>query len=229
MLLAAVAIASTALAGCFLGSAAAGTAKAEESTATDHAKDEWASDAQLVAVIGFEGQSDGEAGFDFPADDEKAAQFFAKANQDDNVGDGKAEVWAYAYMAGSKSDQVYVVFVERDGTVLGADEYPAEDMDDLRPIGEYEVNSDEALRIAKEEDEGLRNGLESGNYGVVMGLAYPASDDFETQNAVWFVAGGGGDMEGGDGGFVVLDAVTGAVIFSSSMFADGMGGMGPWG
>lgn len=138
--------------------------------------------------------------------------YWQRTSQDDNVGDGRCEFWVYAYVAEGR-DEAYVVVVDRDGNVL--DEGTVDRDTDMVPVGEVNVDSDRALEIAKENNEGLRQGVESDNFAVVSALHREQGED----HATWLIAGGGGDSSGGGGGMVVIDAVTGEVLESQGGFS----------
>lgn len=207
LLLAALAlVAAPALAGC-IGTAVATSAK-EHKSAADAAAQAWSADARLAQIVGVEGTL-GAAMSMFGAG---PAGDFEAAGDDESVGDGKAEVWVYRYVAASKA-QSYVVVVNKEGDVVrqGTE---AKDADD-RPLGAWELDSDEAIRVALEANEGLRRGVEGTLFGVVSVLHQEAGS-----NAVWLVAGGGAGNAGGGGGHVIVDALTGKVLSSEGGFED---------
>lgn len=209
--------------GCLTASAA--TAKEHQGKATDTARDTWASDAELVGIFGLEGTDQGWSEGPWGTDGQgESRDYFQGAEEDDKVGDGRAEVWAYGYQAESKPDEFFIVFYDKDGDKEGNMTIPAED--DLRPIGDYDLNSDEAVEKAKEAEEGIRTALDSENHFLVVFLA--RSDDHP--NPVWSVMAGGGGMESGGGGsggggFAVIDANTGEVL---AHWGGSGGGMGEW-
>lgn len=216
-----------ALSGC-TGAAAAGTAAAGEDTANSTAENDFASDAALVAIVGVEG-----AGWDdwdeTPWDGggqtgQKVNECFQKAADAGEVGDGVAELWAYAYVADSKPGMAHLVFVSKAGDVICSESIEAHDadFDDFLPITKWEVNSDEAVEAALAESESLRNGLSSENYALMQALIHPKSDGenqpFSFEDPIWFIAGGGGDSSGGSGGFAMVNAMSGEVMFTSDDF-----------
>ncbi|HVL88402.1 MAG TPA: hypothetical protein VM681_10440 [Candidatus Thermoplasmatota archaeon] len=213
----ALAIAPLLLAGC-LGSAAAGTAQANLPPAESRAK-EWHSGATLYMIVGAEGTwigaFAGGGGFGLSSGERSRVQ------SDGTVGDGRTEVWVYVFKAAGKS-KAFVVVTDKDGKVLRAEETDASDTNELLPVGEWKINSDEALRRAKDANEGLRRGVESSNFGIAEILR---REQGETR-AQWHIAGGGGDASGGGGGYVKLDAVTGQVLESQGGYgsASGFGG-----
>jgi hypothetical protein len=206
---------TTPLAGC-LGSAQAATAQQEESQARDEAQT-WADDAELASVVGIEGAF--VAGF--TAFGAGSADHWDRANEDDDIGDGRCKVWKYTFVSESKPDEAYFVVVDHEGEIVDSG---TEDRDDQGPIGEWSFDSDEALDTAKDANEGLERGTSSENYGLVIVL----DDDEDYENPTWFVAGGGGDSSGGGGGVVVVDAVTGDVLSSSGGYGSGDYGSGGW-
>lgn len=204
-----------AVAGC-VGSAAAGTAKGGEPPAEAEAK-RWDSGAQLVKIIGVEGSFPvvGWTGFGSysgsgntyasAGSTDLGFEYMSRGKDDRTIGDGRCEVWIYRYVSTGESE-AFVVVVDKDGKVLktGTDEK----RDDDRTVGEWKINSDQALQIAKDASPHLRRGVESQSFALFEGLH---RDDAQ-QHAAWYVAGGGGDASGGGGGFVKIDAVTGRVL-----------------
>jgi hypothetical protein len=201
-----------ALAGC-TATAAAGSAIAMKGPA-DAAAKAWDPAAELAGVMGLEGAAaawaSGMGAFAWDRDTR-----WERAERDPSVGDGKAELWLYFYLAGSKA---YVVVVDKDNNVVRKAEMPKPA--EARPLGPWTLNSDDALRIAKEHNQGLREGLEAQRFGVMAGLRH----DPDHGRATWTVMGGGGDRTGGGGGMVVLDATSGQVLASHGGFGafDGM-------
>lgn len=204
-----VAAITPALAGC-LGSAQ-GTAQASLSPAEQAAR-RWDGGAYLVGVIGYEGAPgpwmSGFLGDGWGWTSESTSAHGPRTSQDARVGDGVCEVWVYGYRAPGKA-AMYVVAVDKDGRVLRA----GESEPDMVAVGAWRVNSDEALRIAKNANDGLRRGVESQHFALVLALGKEAADP----RARWMIAGGGGDASGGGGDQVVLDAVSGEVLVSRGM------------
>lgn len=216
-----VCVVALALSGCLTASAA--TAKEHQGKATDNAQSEWASDAQLVGIFGMEGTNQGWEEGPWNAGEDKSENYFASAEDDEDVGDGRSEVWAYGYRADSKPDEFFIVFYDKDGERQGDMTVPAED--DMLPIGDYDVNSDEAVDKAKDAEGGIESALEAENHFMVVFLAN--SDDHP--NPVWSVMAGGGGQSGdgsysGGGGFAVVDAVTGEVLAHYGGSGSGSGG-----
>lgn len=200
-MLAALVVLAPALAGC-LGTAGA-TAMEHESTAEDEAR-AWADEPRLIAIYGAEGSFQGAAGFVDASWSDEA--HWEQAREDPDPGDGHAELWLYRYLAEDRPNTVYEVVVDKDGEVLAQQERERTAGDE--PLGEVNLDSDDALEAAKEASDGLRQGLEADNYGVIAML-----DDRQGYgNPTWTVAGGGGDRSGGGGGYAVVDAVTGEVL-----------------
>ncbi len=136
-----VCVVALALSGCLTASAA--TAKEHQGKATDEAQSDWAADAQLVGIFGMEGTNQGWEEGPWSAGEDQSENYFASAEEDDDVGDGRSEVWAYGYQAESKPDEFFIVFFDKDGDRQGDMTVPAED--DMLPIGDYDLNSDEAV------------------------------------------------------------------------------------
>lgn len=209
LLVAALSLAALpALAGC-IGSAQAASAK-ENLGAADAAAKAWDPDAQLAQVVGVEGTFASLVG----AIGMGSSQDFSQASDDENVGDGLAEIWAYRYLAPTKAKS-FVVVLDKAGTILRESEEQKRD-DDL-VLGAWSVDSDAALEKAVAVNADLAKGLGSRYFGTVAVLHQ------QEGGAVWLVAGGGGDIAtGGGGGQVVIDAVSGKVLSSE-------GGSGPRG
>lgn len=204
MLAFAAILASPALAGC-IGTAAASAT--EVMSAADDAARAWDAEAQLVNVVGIEGT--------FPA--LVAAAFGASsggdwtaAEEDEKVGDGRAELWAFRYVAPGKS-RAYVVVVDKDDNVVRAEESFRRDDE---PLGAWSVDSDDALGIARGANDALAKGVARDEFGVFALLHH------ENGRAEWVVAGGGVDDAGAGGGFVRIDANTGDVLESAGGFRD---------
>lgn len=191
------------LAGC-IGTASA-TAMDREGKSTPAAKS-WNPNAVLAGIMGVEGTFQMGMWSDFADDDAGStsyASYYSSASTDKKVGDGKCSVWVYRYVV-SGQQGAYIVVV-KDGKVVREGYDPDHD---ATPIGEWRIDSDEALRIAKENNEGLRRGVGAQHFGVAQMLEREGGKS----HATWTVAGGGGDASGGGGGKVVIDAVTGAVL-----------------
>lgn len=216
LLVALAAALAPALAGC-IGSASAASAK-DNLGAADEAAKKWDSNARLAQIVGAEGTLGALASaFGGSSSD------LGDASDDESVGDGLAEVWIYRYVASSKS-MSYVVVVSKDGAILreGQEAKRAED----QPLGQWSLDSDDAVKLALAENEHLRKGLESRFFGFAVVLHQEGAG-----NPVWLVAGGGGDFTSGGGGSVILDAVTGKILSSeggSGSASDYTGGYGGW-
>jgi hypothetical protein len=196
-------IASLVLAGC-IGSAQAASAK-QNMGAADEAARAWSADARLAQVAGVEGTFASLAA----AFAQVSTKDFSQAGEDETVGDGLAEAWAYRYVAAGK-DKSYVVVLDKEGNVVRKGE-EAKRADD-RPLGAWSLDSDEAMEAAVKANADLAKGLGSRFFGVVAVLHQ------EGAGPVWLVAGGGGDLDGGAGGHVLVDAVTGAILSSEGGF-----------
>lgn len=195
-----VAVTSLVLAGC-VGSAQAASAKQNLAPADEAAK-AWDADAKLVQVVGVEGTFASLAA----AFAKASTQDFAQAGEDETVGDGLAEVWVYRYVAAGKAKS-YVVVLDKEGNVARQGEEAKRDDD--KPLGAWSLDSDEAMLLALKANDALAKGVQGRFFGVVSVLHQEGAG-----NPVWLVAGGGGDLTGGAGGHVVLDAVTGKVLSS---------------
>lgn len=190
---------SPTLAGC-IGTAAASATEAKSSA--DDAARAWDADAQLVNIVGIEGTFPllAAAALGGPTGEDWSA-----AKDDKTVGDGLAEVWAFRYVAPSKS-RAYVVVVDRDEEIVRAEESFRRDDE---PLGSWSVDSDDALDIARDANDALANGVARDEFGVFALLHH------ENGRAEWVIAGGGGDDLGVGGGFVRIDARTGDVLESA--------------
>lgn len=210
-------VAAPALAGC-LGSAQA-SAMDQRDPAQEEAES-WSSDAELALVVGLEGEAANAYGGYDGGNDSFEEDYWSRAEEDDSRGDGQAELWGYGFVSESKPDEVFYVVVDADGEVVDT---RTDSRDDEEALGEWEVDSDEAAEIAREENEHLRAAEEADNSGFVFVL----HEDDDYTNPVWIVAGGGGGDSGGGGGIVIIDAVTGDVLEShGGSYQDG--GSGGW-
>jgi hypothetical protein len=208
---------SLALAGCL---ASAATAQSVQPDADAYAQS-WDADARLVAIIGLEGRSAELAsmGLDWMSDED---EHWERAEADPEPGNGQAEVWVFSYH-GSEDRALHVV-LDGKGEILDAFEEAR--LTDLLPVGDYQVDSDEAMSIAMSENEGLQDARERDSFGVMSMLARPMED----YDPTWVIMGGFGDFrEGAGGGFVVIDAMTGEVLFSHGGFRSWQSGWdGDW-
>lgn len=214
-------LSATVLAGC-IGSAAA-TAMETRSQA-DAAAERWSPDARLAQVVGVEGSLNLAAIASYMSG---AGQYsggdYERAQSDETIGDGRAEVWGYRYVSPAKP-LAYVVLVDREGNILKETE-ETRGSDFGTPVGEWSVDSDAALAIAKEANEALRSGVTAENFGFVSLLR----QDDAAANPTWLIAGGGGSLDGAGGGFVEIDAVTGKVLKSDGGFFTPQDWAGAWG
>lgn len=200
---------ATTLAGCT--STSPSTAAALQGEADDRAQ-EWDSGAQLVLIVGTEGtfqmqgMMDQFEPFDSPELEEAARQdFWERVEDDPEPGDGKAEFWLYVYRGGD--GEHLIVVVDRDEKIIYEDQ--AQEAEDLgSPVGEYSVDSDDAMRIALEANDELAGAAETEHFAFVAGLFRESAGT----DPNWIVAGGGGSSEGGGGGMVRIDATTGDVL-----------------
>lgn len=211
-----------ALSGCLVAQA---TAMEHQDDAEDIARD-WDADARLLHIMGMEGRGDMANGMGGWEGDASGAEVWTRTEQDDEVGDGHAEVWAYHFRNGAGTEDLFVM-LDRDGKEIQRE--TAEPEDDAEPIGDYDVDSDEALDKAKAASKGLRDGTDSDHYGIVMVLG---RDSGFGANPAWLImGGGGGDGSGagdgsGGGGMVAIDAKTGEVL--AQFDGSAMGGMDGW-
>lgn len=206
-ILLAMLVAAPAFSGC-LGTAQA-TAGDQASTAEDRAS-QWSENPRMIQAVGVEGDF-GSAFGGYEGDADEEASYWDRAREDPEVGDGRTEIWVYRFLSDQDPDTVFTVVVDKDGEIVATDEESRDEDDD--PIGEWNVDSDEAAETAMETNAGLREGTSSENYGMVFVL----QEDDDHQNPTWTVVGGGGDASGG-GGVVVIDAVTGEVLSSQGGF-----------
>lgn len=132
---------------------------------------------------------------------------WAKAAEDEDMGDGHCKVWAYTYVSPNKPGEVFRVILDEDGELLANG---TEARDDEEALSDWEVDSDEAAEIAAEANDGIREGQDAEHQGFVLVL----EENEGHSNPTWTVVGGGGDASGGGGGVVILDAVTGEVLES---------------
>lgn len=176
----------------------------------------WDSKAQLLTVVGMEGAFPA-AGAPFSQHGQGSTRspppYWERMSEDPRVGDGRCEFWILRY-GSPPLGQVLRLVVGRDGNVL-EQEY-ADFQADEQPVGEWRVDSDAAVRIAKNANPNLRTGVESENFFLVMVLHRESGD----ANARWTVGGGGGDPSGGGGGQVEVDATTGEVLKTKDEVGD---------
>lgn len=132
---------------------------------------------------------------------------WARAAEDEEMADGRCRVWAYTYVSENKPDETLTVILDEEGNLLANH---TDDREDERALSNWEIDSDEAVEIAKEANAGVREGQNSEYRGFV----YVLEEDPDHENPTWTVAGGGGDASGGGGGVVIIDAVTGEVLES---------------
>lgn len=192
------ALVAPAFAGCV------GTAQAtanESLQPADAAAKGWDADAQLARIVGVEGQ--------WVVGAPGGGQDWSKAADDDSIGDGRAELWMFRYVAPDKT-QAYVVMVDKSGKVVDQAEERRTSED--APIGAWSLDSDEALSIALKANEGLQQGVEKESFGIVSVLR----DDGD--GAQWIIIGGGLSSGAVGGGIVILDAQSGDVITSQGGF-----------
>ncbi len=216
LLVIALLLATPVLAGC-IGGAEAATAQEQQATADEKAQ-AWAPDAELVAIMGMEGNFFSHGMASNVAQAACEGDYWDRASEDGNVGDGRSEVWAYMY----DSDQepgIRVIVLDADGSTI--QECTSRDDQNAPALGDWAIDSDEATAKAMDASEGLAQGTDKAYYGLAMVLV----NDGSYANPVWYIAGGGGDMSGGGGGMAVIDAVTGDVLQAEG----GFGNAGDWG
>lgn len=204
-LIVAVLVTSVAFAGC-LGSKA--TARAQQDRADTRAR-EWAGDAALIGIIGFEGNLPDDVPGPWHGSLSSVDVPWDRLGTDPTLGDGEAAFWIYAYVTDLR-DETFLVVVDEGGDVIetGTAEATAES----RVLGNYAVDSDRAVQTAIEASPGLRQALETGNATLVVDLE--RRDGYE--NATWLVGGGAGDGTATPSGGAVVDAITGAVLDARS-------------
>lgn len=193
------------LPGC-VGTAAASAADVR--SAADAAAREWSADAQLANVVGVEGSFPMmmEAWRDHGTGREND---FEAARDDEKVGDGKASVWAFRYVSATKSG-TFLVLVDADDNVVRTEEMARGPRG--AALGAWKLDSDDALRIAKAENQGIREGTESERFGTFALL------HMEGGRAVWDVMGGGFGETGAGGGYVRIDASSGDVLANEGSY-----------
>lgn len=208
-------VAALSLSGC-IGTAAASAMEAQ-SPANEAAR-QWKPEAELNGVMGMEGTLHMEwmaammMQMAEPASDSSSTPpHFDEAEKDKRVGDGRSMVWAYRYIAPDTPG--FFVVIEQDENVVYT-KYINDDDQKGRSLGQWVIDSHEALRIAKEHNEGLREGVKGEQFGIMEKL-----ERVETQeHATWIVAGGGAGPSGAGGGMVEIDAVNGAVLQNEGGF-----------
>lgn len=208
-------VGSAVLSGCTAAAHPQGSAKDVQPPA-DQAASEWAADAELVTIVGLEGAWTGGASghastrsWHGENHGGTSYSFTASARSDQHVGDGACQMWVLRYISPSL-DRALDVVVDGNGTVVAQDEGAIDD-DDV-PLGEYAVNSDAAVAAALGASPSLDAAVKNGS-----GLLLVLDRDGETEHPVWIVMAGSGG-----GGFAIIDAVTGEVVFA--MDEDWQGG-----
>ncbi len=208
---------ATALAGC-LGPAQVTASEAQASA--DPAAARWDPDARLIFAAGLEGRVDNEmlrdmlrsgAGFEdmgfetLSETDDDGEPYWDRIEEDGQPGNGKLELWVFHYAA-ADSESELVLLVDRDGEVLIEEERAGSSFDE--PVGDYQVDSDRAMRTAKRTSLELRQVLDASNMIVGSGLLVDPTHG----GPVWTISGFGGDMRSVQGAVVQIDAMTGDVI-----------------
>lgn len=196
LILATLLLLAPALSGCTASAAPLASAKELEPDAEERALD-WAADARLVAIVGIEGEYRGDHRDDVHDDATHEAA-------DDARMDGRLERWMYRYVS-DQQNASYLVIMDENGTVVHEGEVA---WDGGHAIGDYAVDSDEAIDIARETNQGFAAGLEGDKRGVFLRLHQDEPDE----NPRWTLIGGSADGEW-SAGIVVVDAVTGEVHF----------------
>lgn len=188
--------------GC-VGNAAASAVDAM--SVAERAAKAWNEDAELAQALAYEGSFPAALLMQWAEYGIGSREDFEKAREDKRVGDGLAEVWAYRYIAAG-AESSYLVVVDRDDNILRETELPAREIE--LPLGEWSLDSDDAVEIALRENENMRRGLSRDDFAIFAVL------HSEEGAAEWLVAGGG--MTGLDvlGGFVRIDATDGDILAS---------------
>lgn len=196
--------AGTLLPGC-VGSALATAMETRD--AADEAARLWDADARLAGALGVEGTLPlARFGVALLAGEDALPEGTADAR----VGDGRAEAWAYRYVAAGR-DEAYVVTIDATGALRRAAPEPLRRGE--APLEAWALDSDAALEMAREENQGIRAGVEATRYGVLSVLTT------EDERPVWILVGGGRGDEGRGGGIVKLDARTGETLESLGSFS----------
>ncbi len=206
-----LALAASMLAGCLSAQA---TAQSLEPAAEAKAQS-WDRSAELVVITGMEGEN--AQLISQAAAMGGSGDHWERAQDDPDPGDGRSEIWAYGYR--NDDGEHLIVVVDRDREIVEEVELP--EFLDLPAIGHYQVDSDQAMEIAMDENEALREARDGDAFGVMATLVRIEEDE----NPMWVIMGGFGSMQGdGGGGMVVIDALSGKV--EASM--DGWGQMWDW-
>lgn len=200
------------LPGC-VGTAAASAVDAM-STA-DAAAKAWDDDARLAQALAYEGSFPVALLLQYAEFGTGSREDFERARNDENVGDGLAEVWAYRYVALGK-ESAYLVVVDRDDNILRESETPLRDND--ASLGDWTLDSDDAVEIALGKNEHIGQGTKLDDFAV---FAVLHREEGVTE---WLVAGGGVNADGIVGGYVRIDAATGDVLASDGGAFTGFGG-----
>ncbi len=140
--------------------------------AADVAASEWDAQARLVAVHGIESNQ--------TSDDPP----HLTGRSDPLVGDGRAHAWKYVFASQDRPDDGYHVTVAANGTVLDAN--VTEPGDDVEPIVDWNVDSDEAARTVADENQTYRDATGRNDTTVVFFLGMGETDGDET-DPVWLL------------------------------------------
>jgi hypothetical protein len=198
----------TPLAGCLGATAATAGEVAAKARSIAH---DWDADAALQGIAGIElkemppflAAAAAQAGTDSPQ-----AQLLQY--HDSNVGDGRAGAWIFGFRAGERE---LLLAIDAGGREL----LRHVDDDDRgsrgeRPIGEFAIDSDDAMRLAAEHNAtfaGQRGGAVVASLALMPGPAGP----------VWLLALGASFDDLDDTAFAMVDATSGNVTITPDLDA----------
>ncbi len=202
---------TVALAGCV----SSGSTASQLQMVADHNAENWHPDAELVMILGGEGTTSLQHTFgqwDVAALHAPAVAALANASMWDRVvddpepGDGRAEIWSFVYRAG-ESDRHLVLGFDRASDLLYEDELEQEPFSDT--VRDYNVDSDQAVRIASQQEDAFTKFQEHERFTLTVLLV----QEPEHPGPVWILLGATHGVEA-SGWRVIVDAKNGDLLQS---------------
>lgn len=200
-----------ALSGCV----ASGSTASELQMAADHIAENWHPRAELVMILGGEGtvslqrtfeQWDVEALHVPPIASLANESFWNRVVEDPEPGDGRAELWAFVYRAGESGRHLVLAF-DRSSDLLYEQEMEQDAFSGV--VRDYNVDSDHAVRIAWQEEDGFQASLGHERFTLTVALVERPQDP----GPVWLLLAATHGVEA-SGWRVVVDAQNGALLQS---------------
>lgn len=141
---------------------------------------------------------------------------------DDDVGDGRASLWAFTYQSESKQDAYLVavghgkvVYKESMRSLFGGDEFDFEDFLEDEQLGEWRVDSDEASTAARLNEDYARI---CGGSNVVSFMSLNQDDGLPVWSIGVSTQGSGDEQD--DFAYLAVDAVNGSLIVAETVVPD---------